>query len=196
MADGGVRILDAGFRAKRQSSSGFVSLSSAGYTAPELLHGGPSNATDVYSIGAMAYMLLMGRAFGSAAANPERHETKVERASAKLSDKVGHAVAGLITDMLAYDPGMRVLPNGVIGIATRLADSAPGASLAEWGAQLVGTVEARRAKAVEQLGGLVSHLVGEEGDLGSQAERDAIAAEAARKAEEAARKTEEARQAA
>ncbi|MCO4747984.1 MAG: protein kinase, partial [Proteobacteria bacterium] len=184
LPDGAVRILDAGLAAQATSSGGFVSLSSAGYTAPEQLHGGPSMATDVYAIGVIAYGLLVGRAFGSAAANPDRHASKIDRANGKLIAAAGHEVASLITEMIAYSPGDRLLPQGVASLADKLASTTPGADLAEWGKAMASGIEARREKAAERLDGLVGHIVDEDGDQGSLTEIAAAEKAAAQKAED------------
>ncbi len=140
--DGQVKITDFGIArallAAHLTQSGMV-MGTAQYVSPEQASAGPiTTATDIYSLGVVAYECLAGRP-------PFTAETPIALALAHVKDRprrlpgdVPPPVAELVGQMLAKEPADR--PASVQQVADR-ASALLDASLAGEGAWMIGSAE-------------------------------------------------------
>lgn len=132
---GEVKILDFGLaRADtvREADSARQLFVSVPYMAPERLEGRATARSDVYSLGAVLYELLVGEALGRAYGNPKRHAELLDERLAVLGERHGADVAAFVASMLAYDDEDRPSMTAVEETCARTLRGATGPELRVW----------------------------------------------------------------
>jgi len=113
--------------------------------APERLEFRDLPASDVFSLGVVAWELLTGASLGQVSADPQRHGATIDRALARLQQE-GHDtdLIALVSAMLAFAPEDRPTPDQ-IERACRTLRRAPDLEwLRDWAARVVPPVVAAR----------------------------------------------------
>lgn len=129
---GQVMLLGFGLaRAKfagREAKTGFLSVGSAGYLAPERLVGVDSAAGDVYGLGATLASAALGEPLKPWSPTTSAHGTGVDdlqgRLARALGGSAGEAFAARVTSMLAYNaearPSARRVENELLDLVATL----------------------------------------------------------------------------
>lgn len=150
---GEVKVLDFGIaRAdfdEREAMTKKLAFGSTEYMAPERLDMLDGPAADVYSLGAVFFEILTGKAFGRTSAVRERHVPRVDQAMAVLSETLGHkyaAITELIGDMLTWDPVHRPTARVVERRALTLRGHIAGEPLRFWAEDNIPDAMAARQK--------------------------------------------------
>lgn len=153
-AQGEVKLLDFGVaRAEfeaREAETRSLMFGSTAYMAPERHDGVDSPAADVYSLGAVAYELLMGRPFGRPATHPARHADQLKERLAPLVKELGPrgpTVARYLERLLAYDPEHRPATRDVERVSITMARKLDALTLRDWAEAVVPLVASRRTPA-------------------------------------------------
>lgn len=134
---GDVKVLDFGIAraefAGQEVSGDTVLVGTPSYMAPERFEGFDGPASDIFSLGIVAYEMLTAQRFGQRKSPREAHGQHVKLRIGRLQRCEGlpPAAASLIGRMLSYEPGRRPTTSEVRRMLRRLAGSCD-TTLAEW----------------------------------------------------------------
>lgn len=137
---GEVKVLDFGIaRATfegREAKTSEVRYGSIGYMPPERITGENETISgDVYSLGVLAYELIVRESFGRSAVVEDAHHAQVERAMARLAPEcfpVADNLVPIIRRMLAHNPADRPDLSEILALFTDLARRTEGPDLETW----------------------------------------------------------------
>jgi serine/threonine-protein kinase len=150
-AQGEVKVLDFGVaRARfdsREAETRSLMFGSMGYMAPERHDQIESPASDVYSLGVVAYEIISGKTLGRTSASRERHHDLLREKIAPLGRELGPdgpTVVRFIQTLMDYDPEKRPTAREVQRMTARLARKLGGVPLMDWSELVVPMVAANR----------------------------------------------------
>lgn len=138
---GEVKVLDFGIaRADlggREADTQSYLVGSPRYMAPERLEGEQAHESDVYSLGVVAFELLVREEYGRTSVHPEKHETLRARQIARLAEVAPAELVDLVAECLAYDPSHRPNAREVARCAREIRRHSSDPWLADWAAAVV-----------------------------------------------------------
>lgn len=150
-SSGGVKLLDFGIaRARfdsRESYTGQLVLGTLNYMAPEyIVTGEVSPAADVYGLALALWQGATGQVYGQAKVRQDAHEARLRERLGQLDVEYG-PLAGVLKQMMAWEPVNRPTAERAEELLWDAADAASGPGLRRWAPTRIREVLARRKPA-------------------------------------------------
>jgi serine/threonine protein kinase len=112
-----VKVVDYGLVEEMKRNAKSDLMGTPGYIAPEALTGDAAPATDLFALGAVAYLLLTGKPVFDGSATAELLAAALEQKPKPLPANVPPALAEIVMKLLAKDPKARYASAGELAQA-------------------------------------------------------------------------------
>lgn len=133
---GDIKVLDFGIaRADlggREADTQSYLVGSPRYMAPERLEGEQVHESDIYSLGVVAYEILVHADYGRTSVHPQRHAELRMRQLAQLAERAPPDLVALIGECLSYEPEQRPTGREVARRAREIRRHSDDPWLADW----------------------------------------------------------------
>lgn len=151
-AGGAVKVMDFGIaRAEldREAQTGSAQFGTGRYMAPERwLYGEAGAESDVFSLGVTLWELCTGRPMGRLPLDRVSFDDALDERLAELGTGEGRRLAGVLRDMLAFEPHERCTAAMVVEALNQLADTASGPGLRRFARQEIPRLRDARLQAL------------------------------------------------